>query len=151
MGYVENTLANGEEVVHQAKLHWITFFWPIAFFVLAIVFHSMREFVILLVVFGFVAGIIKYLNFIGSEFVITNKRVVFKTGVVKRTSTDLLLAKVEGINVDQGILGRILGYGTIVVSGTGGTRDGFKGISEPLLFRKMFQEQADEKESLTKA
>jgi uncharacterized membrane protein YdbT with pleckstrin-like domain len=149
MGYVENTLSKDEEVVHKATLHWITFFWPVMFFVLAIVFHSMREFVTLLLAFGVVSGIIKYLNFVSSEFVITDKRVVFKSGVICRKSTDLLINKVEGLNVDQGILGRILGYGTIIVSGTGGTRDGFKCVSDPLLFRRMFQEQIDEKEKIS--
>ena len=50
------------------------------------------------------------------------------------------IAKVESVNVDQGIIGRILGYGTITVIGTGGTREPFHYISRPLDFRKAFQQ-----------
>jgi uncharacterized membrane protein YdbT with pleckstrin-like domain len=50
------------------------------------------------------------------------------------------LSKIESVNVDQGILGRILGYGTIRIIGTGGTKEAFPKILNPLEFRKKFQE-----------
>jgi uncharacterized membrane protein YdbT with pleckstrin-like domain len=74
-----------------------------------------------------------------SEFAITNKRVLIKVGLVRRHSLELLLQKVEGIGVDQSILGRILGYGTITVSGVGGTKEAFRMISSPLEFRRQVQ------------
>ena len=54
---------------------------------------------------------------------------------------EVLLSKVEGIQVDQGIFGRILGYGSIIVTGTGGIQNPFKKIKAPLEFRKRVQEQ----------
>lgn len=75
-----------------------------------------------------------------SEFAITNKRIIIKVGLISRRTLEMNLNKIESVNVDQGILGRILGYGTIVVIGTGGTREPFASISNPIEFRKRFQE-----------
>ena len=75
-----------------------------------------------------------------SEFVITNKRVVVKIGLVWRRTLEMNLSRVETVNVDQSILGRLLDYGTITIIGTGGTRESFRRISKPLEFRRVFQE-----------
>jgi uncharacterized membrane protein YdbT with pleckstrin-like domain len=77
-----------------------------------------------------------------SEFAIPNKRVIIKVGLVRRDTLELLLTKVESIGVDQSIMGRIVGYGSIVVVGTGGTRESFTDIARPLDFRKQVQAQA---------
>jgi uncharacterized membrane protein YdbT with pleckstrin-like domain len=78
-----------------------------------------------------------------SEFAVTNKRVIVKVGLFNRHSTETLLRQVEGITVDQGILGRIFNYGTIVIEGTGSDRTPYKGIAGPLQFRLAVQEQID--------
>ena len=80
-------------------------------------------------------------QYLTSEFAVTNKRVLVKVGFISRHTLELLLSKVETIGVDQSILGRILGYGTIVVIGTGGTREPFKAIADPLGFRHQVQGQ----------
>ncbi|HLB87563.1 MAG TPA: PH domain-containing protein [Terriglobales bacterium] len=76
-----------------------------------------------------------------AEFGVTNKRVLAKVGTVSCRSMEILLTKVEGMSVNQGILGRILGYGAIVVNGTGGTKERFGMVAEPFDFRKRVQEQ----------
>lgn len=73
-------------------------------------------------------GIGAFVNRKTSEFAVTNKRVVMKFGFIRRSSLEVLLTKIEGVSVDQGILGRILDYGTIVVGGTGGSRTPFPKI-----------------------
>ncbi|MBV6506167.1 MAG: hypothetical protein ILNGONEN_01739 [Syntrophorhabdaceae bacterium] len=75
-----------------------------------------------------------------SEFVITNKRIIVKTGLIRRKSLEMNLQKIESVNVEQGIMARILGYGTVTIIGTGGTKESFTDISKPLVFRKKFQE-----------
>ncbi len=75
-----------------------------------------------------------------SEFVITNKRVVVKIGLIWRRTLEMNLSRVETVNVDQSILGRLLDYGTITIIGTGGTRESFRSISKPLEFRRFFHE-----------
>ena len=102
--YVENNLIRGEKIVYEAKLHWITFVSLKALFTL------------------FIAPMIDRAT---SEFVITNKRVMIKVGLVSRKTVEMNLAKVESVNVEQTIMGRLFGYGTITVVGTGGTREAF--------------------------
>jgi len=91
-------------------------------------------------------GISSFISLKTSEFGITNKRVLIKTGFIRRDSLETLLTKVEGIQVNQGMLGRILNYGTIIVKGTGGTSNPFHKIDAPLEFRKKVQEQIALKE-----
>ena len=76
-----------------------------------------------------------------SEFAVTNKRVLIKTGLIRRHSLETLLSKIESIGVAQSLLGRILGFGTIVISGTGGSKEPFHRIADPLMFRRRVQEQ----------
>ena len=82
-----------------------------------------------------------FIRFKTAEFGITNKRVLVKVGFIRRTSLETLLTKVEGIQINQGIMGRILNYGTIIVKGTGGTSNPFHKIEAPFEFRKKVQEQ----------
>ena len=81
-----------------------------------------------------------------SEFAVTNKRVVIKLGVMTTRSLELLLPKVEGIAVNQGVGGKLWGYGDIVVTGSGGTKEAFSGIQDPLALRRAIQEAADARE-----
>jgi uncharacterized membrane protein YdbT with pleckstrin-like domain len=74
------------------------------------------------------------------EFAITNKRVIIKTGLISRKTFEMNHSKIESVNVDQGVFGRLLGYGTIRIVGSGGTREIFPKIQNPLEFRKKFQE-----------
>jgi len=80
-------------------------------------------------------------NVMSSEFGVSNKRVLMKTGFLSRHSLETLLPKVESIGVYQGVLGRVLGYGTIVIGGTGGSKEAFHGIRDPMEFRRRVQEQ----------
>lgn len=80
-------------------------------------------------------------NLATSEFGLTNKRVLMKTGFIARHSLETLLTKVESISVHQGLLGRLLGYGTIIIGGTGGSKEAFYAIRDPLEFRRQVQEQ----------
>jgi uncharacterized membrane protein YdbT with pleckstrin-like domain len=74
------------------------------------------------------------------EFAITNHRIIVKIGLISRRTLEMNLNKVETVNVDQSILGRMLGYGTIRIVGTGGTNEVFENISHPIEFRKKFLE-----------
>jgi uncharacterized membrane protein YdbT with pleckstrin-like domain len=142
MGYVENNLLPNERITYRAKLHPIVYALPITVFVLAIV--------VALGGGGWIAGLVlaaiglvlfvpPWVKSTTSEFAITNKRVLVKVGLIRRHSLELLLQKVEGIGVDQGIVGRLFGYGTITVSGVGGTKEAFRTISNPLEFRRQVQ------------
>ena len=66
-----------------------------------------------------------------------------KLGTIRRRAIEMLLSKVEEIGVDQGVIGRVLGYGTVVIVGTGGSKEGFMLIADPLGFRRQVQEQIE--------
>jgi len=122
----------------------VIFLRPVLIFIVALFFKVGGDYAFirgLLIFLAIIAGIDQIITFITSEFIITNKRVIAKIGLIRRKSIEVLLNKVEGIQVNQGILARILGYGTITVGGTGGTKDPFKNIRSPIEFRKKAQEQ----------
>ncbi len=145
MSYIENNLMSGESVIYSAKLHWVVFLWPGIWLVIALIMFSSGGDAAaaggVVIVIAILTGIASFINYSTSEFGITSKRVLAKVGFIRRNSLEVLLTKVEGIQVNQGILGRILGYGSIVVSGTGGSKDPFHKISAPLEFRRKAQEQ----------
>jgi uncharacterized membrane protein YdbT with pleckstrin-like domain len=72
---------------------------------------------------------------------VTNRRVLIKTGMASRRTLDLMLNKVETIGVTETFLGRIFGFGSVVIHGTGGTPESFVMIAHPQQFRQSVQEQ----------
>jgi membrane protein YdbS with pleckstrin-like domain len=142
MGYVESNLLPNEQITYRAHLHWIIYVLPVGVLVIAaavgITFASWMSAAVIAAI-GLVLFIPPWIRSTSSEFAVTNKRVLIKVGLVRRHSLELLLSKVEGIGVDQGIFARIAGYGTITVSGTGGTKEAFRMISNPLEFRRQVQ------------
>ncbi len=144
MAYIDNNLMVGEEVVYRAKHHWIIFQWPIFLFSVGLVISLVAgefSYLIMGVVLAILTSIPSLIVFKTSEFGVTNKRVIVKIGWIQRHSLETLLTKVEAIQVNQEILGRILNYGSITISGTGGSREPFHKIAAPLEFRRKVQEQ----------
>ena len=119
--YINNNLIKDEHLIYETNYHWVLY---IKYFILTL----------------FTWGIYPYLVSKNSEFGITNKRLIIKTGILSRRTLELNLSKIESVNVNQSILGRILGYGSIGVIGTGGTKEYFVSIKNPLEFRRKFQE-----------
>ena len=148
MGYIDKNLMEGEEVLYRAKLHWAVFIWPVIWLVVAILFFTagkeMAVWGVIFLLLAIIMGLSALITYATSEFGLTNKRVVGKIGFIRRNSIEVLLSKVEGIQVKQGIIGRIFNYGTVTISGTGGLKDPFKKIARPLEFRKKVQERIGE-------
>lgn len=78
-----------------------------------------------------------------TELAITNRRIVSKSGIIRRTTIELRLDKIESITVDQGIMGRILNFGSITISGTGGDKTPIERIADPQRFQKNFMRATD--------
>ena len=143
MSYVENNLMTGENIIYNTKLHWYIFIWPIIWLLLTLLFIPFGLVAIIFLILSILTGISSLINYLTSEFYITDKRVIVKVGFIKRSSIEILLRKIEGIQVQQGIMGRVFGFGSIVITGTGGTKDPFHKISDPLKFRIKAQEQIE--------
>lgn len=143
MSYIDNNLMNGEKVIYRGQLHWAVYILPAILLVFALPNLSGDAAPIgaMFLVIATLTGISAIITRKTSEFGITNKRVIVKVGFIRRTSVEVLLNKVEGIQVQQGITGRILNFGSLTISGTGGTKDPFHKICAPLEFRKIAQEQ----------
>lgn len=151
MGYVERHLLPGERVLYKTRLHWILFLRPALLVLLGVALgialhRSVPEPrwlwligpAIVLVGLGF--GLIHWVELMTSEFAVTSTRVIFKVGLVARYTTELLLAKVESIGVEQGLAGRLVNYGDITVIGTGGTHEVFRRVRDPVGFRNHVQQ-----------
>lgn len=157
MGYVERNMISGENVVYRASLHWIVMLWPL---VIAIVLaiagvatiivnrHNQDSYARAILWFGIaclvlatIALVVGVLHRGASEFAVTNKRVILKAGLVHTRTQEMFLNKIESVAVDQTVWGRMLGYGSLAVHGTGGSAEPFHNISQPLVFRHQIQEQ----------
>jgi uncharacterized membrane protein YdbT with pleckstrin-like domain len=76
-----------------------------------------------------------------TEMAVTNRRVLIKTGMTSRRTLDLMLSRVESIGVEESTAGRVLGYGSVIVRGTGGAPESFLMIAHPQEFRRAVQQQ----------
>jgi len=150
MSYVESNLLAGETVRFRTRLHWKLYVWPLVVTLLVLVPLTVLMLRMhagmwsgVLVPLGLLWLLAAHLRRASSEFAVTSKRVVIKMGVMSTRSLELLLPKVEGIAVNQGPGGKLFGYGSIVVTGSGGTRESFSDIQDPLALRRAIQEATD--------
>ena len=163
LGYIDKNLIADENIVYKTRLHKIIFFYPVLWMVVAITawfliqgdewqlagFAVKVKNIRLGVTASFAAmsllqGFVVFIKYITSEFAVTDQRLMVKSGLIRRNTFELFLKRLEGVQVDQSIAGRILGYGTIVASGTGGLQDSFTMISSPLEFKSYIQKCAAE-------
>ena len=162
MSYVEKHLIPGETIQYQTKLHWVVMLGHL----LAAAVLELLAITLLIASFsrgtavgvapprtalylgtflcfaiGGVSFIIGLLKRNATEMAVTNKRVIAKTGIADRRSIEILLSRIESVVVDEPAMGRILGFGTVIVRGTGGTPEVFEKIYHPLEFREQVQRQ----------
>ena len=145
MSYIDETLLPDEHVVYRTALHWIIFLRPVLVIlvglVLLIAFRTVPLVgapILLLGVLLLFAPLVAYWS---TELGVTNKRMIVKVGFIRRRTLELLLRQVEALSVDQSLSGRMLDYGTITLSGTGGVREVFHRVREPLELRRRIQGQ----------
>jgi len=167
MGYVDRNLVPGETLLYRTRHHWLVLMGPffggllllvpgIALMAEAIATRDSAGLVVgsatispkVMVVSGVVlvaAAIIVFSYGVAkrnaTEMAVTNRRVLIKTGMTSRRTLDLMLSRVESIGVEETAAGRMLGYGSVVVRGTGGTPEPFLMIAHPQEFRRAVQEQ----------
>jgi uncharacterized membrane protein YdbT with pleckstrin-like domain len=160
LSYAEKHLIQGETIEYETKLHWIVMLGHAGltvFFVLAgaallvfswntrhsadsrssiLVWIALAAFLVAAILLG--VGLVKR-N--ATVMAITNKRVIVKTGLASRRTVELLLSRIESVVVEEPAMGRMLGYGTVIIRGTGGTPETFEKIAHPLEFRAQVQSQ----------
>ena len=129
MSYIDESLVEGERILHRARISWWSQFW--------LVFLGL---LLLVVAVGLIFLIWAWIRVRSTEVAITNRRVIVKYGFVKRDTVEINLEKVEALKVEQGFMGRMLNYGTIVISGAGTSVAPIRDIADPLVFRRSFME-----------
>ena len=130
--YVDSNLMPQEKVLYRAR----TSLWSLTPVILLGI-------LLLVVVVGLYFLIVAWIRYRTTEFAVTDRRVMAKTGLVSRRTVEMFLDKVESLNVDQSVPGRVFDYGTVTIRGTGATSEAFENITAPLELRKHFMEAAD--------
>jgi|GEM_PF-794062 len=142
----ENTLSNN--VVYFAKLHWIIFFAPvISLFVtlaVGILIPQLNQVVLILSIGIIIWIFMTWVNYFFSSLTVEKKRVILRTGVLVRQTVDIPLNKIETTDIRQSILGSIFQYGSLVITGTGGTRHIIPFLQRPLTCRRYIEQMMNE-------
>jgi uncharacterized membrane protein YdbT with pleckstrin-like domain len=148
MRYIDHILQPGETLLYTGRLHWIVYVRAMIAFVLAAVVLSfsgrtasntigMSGIFVSIALFAIGAGLAfsAWFRRWTTEIDVTDRRVVYKRGFINRHTVEMNMDKVESVDVDQSIMGRLLDYGDITVRGTGETWEALRGIGRPLEFR----------------
>jgi uncharacterized membrane protein YdbT with pleckstrin-like domain len=148
MKYVTRVLQPDETVVHQSHLHPLIFLPALLWLALAVAFlvaawmlsDQIQQLAALFGagvfgIFALISGLRAWIRRITTELAITDRRVIYKSGLLSRHTLEMNRSKVESVDVDQSILGRMFGFGTIILRGTGGSLEPMRMISDPLVFR----------------
>jgi len=155
VAYLDRVLQPGEKVLVRGRLHWFMFLAPITLLVVGAVIAVAGYIVFLqpapaphpklaLVAYG-LGGLValfglfhllgRFMTRATTEFAVTDHRVVVKRGFIARHTIEMNLDKVESVDVDQSVLGRIFNFGAVTIHGVGARWDPIGGIAEPLRFR----------------
>ena len=160
MSYIKKTLLPSESILYQTGPHYIVLLPMFAWLAIICLFlfgnkpHVRITFfpfavndvyLYLLLLMGVFQSLKSLIIYAFSDYVITNKRIIMKTGLISRQSLETFLERIEGIYVEQSILGRILGYGSVTIGGIGGTQNKFHYIERPIEFRNSVQQQIDDR------
>ena len=143
--YTNETLVKGEKVIENVGPSRWMFYTMIlngvggTIFVFAPFFSTstMSYFLPAIGLFFIVCSISGAITYYTSEFALTTKKVLAKSGLISRSTDELQLKKIEGCDVKQGIIERMLGYGSVVLSGTGSQKVVFEGVDNPLTIKKL--------------
>lgn len=155
MKYVTRVLQPGETVVYATTLHWLVYFRSVLLLLIGVVLLVASQFVAvgsnpqynqylvlalqilagLFFLFAILSALRALIRRATTELAITDRRVIYKAGLLRRHTIEINRSKVETVGVNQSILGRLLGFGTVVVRGTGGSFEPIPFIAEPLTFR----------------
>ena len=122
MGYIQDSLSDGEEVRALFKLHWVAKIWLIIWIVLAI---PTLGITLLLALW-------EWLKLRSIEQGVTNKRVILKRGIISRQTEEMKISSIETVEIIQSVIGRVFGYGNIKVTGRGLSDLIFVKINDPM-------------------
>ena len=131
-------------IVYQARLHWIIFIWPVILFCIGVFlglkFTQLYEVALFFDVFALAWGAMVWVTYQYSSFTIKKTQVILRTGFLVRNTMDIPLSKIESIDIRRSILGSLFHYGTLVITGTGGSRQLINFLDKPLTCRRYIEQ-----------
>ena len=129
MPYIEQSLSTGEKIEGLFTLHWVAWIPMVIWIILAIPTFGIT---LILAIYEFLR--LKFL-----EQGVTNKRVILKKGIISRQTEEMKLTSIETVEINQGIFGRIFGFGTVKVTGRGISDLTFKRIDDPMAVKRQIE------------
>lgn len=138
-------------VIYFTRLHWILFLAPLMGLCAAIILHlyvpSLWEVCFFLEGFALLWILMTWVTYHFSSITIKKKQVILRTGLLVRQTVDIPLSKIETIDIRQSIWGSLLRYGTLIITGTGGTRHLINYLAQPLTCRRYIEQLMNEPQS----
>lgn len=141
--YIEENLARDEKIIVKAQVTWLSQFWYLLFGGLFVLMALPSKNVIFFLL-GIIFIAIAVIHVVTTELALTNRRIIAKSGLVRRNTIELKVNRVESLGVDQGVLGRMLNFGSITVKGIGGSHAPIPYIARPMEFRQQVNNFLDE-------
>ncbi len=148
MPYYTKVLQPDETVRVVARLHWLIYGHALLLLVLALAAAILAMkltdptqqdgVLILALILAVLGGLVclgAWIRRLGTEIVVTDRRVIYKRGFIARHTVEMNIGKVETVDVAQGIAGRLLGYGTVLIRGTGESLEPLRHVASPLAVR----------------
>ena len=136
------------DVVYQARLHVVLFFWPVLLLMAAIWiaanYVSFQKVSLLFIVFALVWIVLTWVTYQFSSLTVKKKQVILRSGLIVQKTIDIPLSKVESIDIRQSIIGTIFQYGSLEITGTGGTKQLMNYLAEPLTCRRYIEQMMHE-------
>ena len=146
--YAGRNLIPKEKIIYQTRRSYVIFLQPFLWLMIMCVFWfipGVEKVSWLFFILAIATGTAALLNFYMSEMAVTNMRVLIKMGLFTVRSLETTLQNVASVEVEQGIIGRLLRYGTITILDTGKTKVVFQYIDDPFAFRKAVYMQINER------
>lgn len=135
---------SNNQIVYQSHLHWVIFLWPVVFMVAAVYvglnFETINTIALFFAVMGLAWFLMVWMTYQFSSLTIKQKQVILRTGFFIRETTDIPLNKIESIDIRQTLLGSMFKYGSLVITGTGGTKQLIHYLNRPLTCRRYIEQ-----------
>ncbi|HKQ25589.1 MAG TPA: PH domain-containing protein [Burkholderiales bacterium] len=129
MPYIEESLSAGEQIIGFFRLHWVSKSWMVLWIVLGIPTLGIT----------LIFALYEFLKLRSIEQGVTNKRVIYKRGIISRNSEEMKLNSIETVEIHQGIFGRIFGFGDVTVTGRGLSNVVFQTVDDPMAVKRKIE------------
>jgi len=145
MNYIKKHLSDNEDIIYESGIHWFIFVRPLSLLLLGTLIYTTASTIVyyaslVILIAGGLDLLKRILEKIGSIYAVTTKKVILKSGIIRRDALELMIHKCEGIRINQGLWGRIFNFGSIIVT-TGGASNTYRYAPAPMKFKNAINNQ----------